>query len=38
MGNRRKLIIYISGAYYGNDNGKIIKSNSQLARECAIEL
>jgi len=36
--NRRDVIIYISGAYMGKDNGKSIDSNIRLAREAAIEL
>lgn len=36
--NKRKIIIYVSGAYMGKDNGQSINSNINLAREAAIEL
>jgi len=36
--DKRKVIVYVSGAYYGKDNGKSINSNIRLAREAAIEL
>ncbi len=36
--NKRKIIIYISGAYMGNDGGRSINKNILLAREYAIKL
>ena len=36
--NKRKFLIYISGAYMGKDNGQSIDRNIRLAREAAIEL
>ena len=38
MMNKRKLIIYVSGAYMGKDNGKSINNNIKLARKEAIKL
>jgi len=36
--NKRKIIIYVSGAYYGKDYGRSINSHIKLARQAAIEL
>ncbi|MFA5398676.1 MAG: DUF4406 domain-containing protein [Methanogenium sp.] len=36
--NKRKFLIYISGAYMGKDNGQSIDRNIKLAREAAIEI
>ena len=36
--NRRKIIIYICGAYFGNDNGQSINQNIEKAKEVAIQL
>jgi len=36
--DKRKIIVYVSGAYNGDDKGKSIDSNIKLAREAAIEL
>jgi hypothetical protein len=36
--NKRKLIIYVSGAYMGKYNGKSINNNIKLARKEAIKL
>lgn len=36
--SKRNLVIYVSGAYMGNDKGASIDSNIALARQAAIEL
>jgi hypothetical protein len=38
MIDKRKIIVYVSGAYYGKDSGQSIKSNVELAKQAAIEL
>lgn len=35
---KRKIVIYVSGAYMGNDGGKNINKNILFARDCAIDL